>query len=149
VQSYPPIYYPPAWYYPAGIAISFGVGVDGGILERRLGLGLWMGYNDIDVNNNRNSNINRGNRPSNPIAEGGNRGTLEVCRGYVEAQYDYAFQKREGYDVNQYAQRIISTPGKQDGLAWQNSDGTWGGPVGEKIAHAIVSLCLGSVLSPS
>ncbi|KAF5406566.1 MAG: hypothetical protein Udaeo2_33610 [Candidatus Udaeobacter sp.] len=26
--------------------------------------------------------------------------------------------------VNQYAQRIISTPGKHDGLAWQNSDGT-------------------------
>jgi hypothetical protein len=39
--------------------------------------------------------------------------------------------------VNQYAQRVVSTPGKQDGLAWQNSDGTWGGPVGEKIARAI------------
>ena len=39
--------------------------------------------------------------------------------------------------MNQFAQRIISTPGKQDGLAWQNADGTWGGPVGEKIARAI------------
>ena len=39
--------------------------------------------------------------------------------------------------VTQYAQRIISTPGTQDGLAWQNPDGTWGGPVGEKIAQAI------------
>jgi hypothetical protein len=62
---------------------------------------------------------------------------IQVCRGYVEAQYDYAFQKREGYDVNQYAQRIISTPGKQDGLAWQNADGAWEGPIGEKIAVAI------------
>jgi len=62
---------------------------------------------------------------------------IEVCRGYVEAQDAYALQAREGYDVNQYAQRIISTPGKQDGLAWQNSDGTWGGPIGEKIAQAI------------
>jgi hypothetical protein len=62
---------------------------------------------------------------------------IQVCEGYVEAQYDYAFQKREGYDVNQYAQRIVSTPGKQDGLAWQNPDGTWGGPIGEKIARAI------------
>ena len=62
---------------------------------------------------------------------------IQVCRGYVEAQYEYAFQKREGYDVNQYAQRITSTPGKQDGLAWQNPDGTWGGPIGEKIARAI------------
>jgi Protein of unknown function (DUF2950) len=62
---------------------------------------------------------------------------IDVCRGYVEAQYEYALQKREGYEVNQYAQRIISTPGKQDGLAWQNPDGSWGGPVGEKIARAI------------
>jgi hypothetical protein len=46
-------------------------------------------------------------------------------------------QKREGYAVNQYAQRIISTPGKQDGLTWRNADGTIGGPIGEKIADAI------------
>jgi hypothetical protein len=62
---------------------------------------------------------------------------IGICHGYVEAQHEYALQPREGYDVNQYAQRIISTPGKQDGLAWQNSDGSWGGPIGEKIAAAI------------
>ena len=62
---------------------------------------------------------------------------IQVCHGYVEAQYEYAMQPREGFDVNQYAQRIISNPGKQDGLAWQNADGTWGGPIGEKIAQAI------------
>jgi len=62
---------------------------------------------------------------------------IDICRGYVEAQHDYALQKREGYDVNQYAQHIISSPGKQDGLAWQNPDGSWSGPIGEKIAHAI------------
>jgi len=62
---------------------------------------------------------------------------IDICRGYVDAQYDYAYQKREGYNVNQYAQRIISTPGKQDGLAWQNADGSWGGPVGQEIARAI------------
>jgi hypothetical protein len=62
---------------------------------------------------------------------------IDICHGYVEAQHEYALQKREGYDVNQYAQRIISTPGKQDGLAWQDSDGSWEGPIGEKIARAI------------
>src|SRR5580704_11104339 len=62
---------------------------------------------------------------------------IQICQGYVEAQYDYAMQPREGFDVNQYAQLIISNPGKQDGLAWQNADGTWGGPIGEKIAQAI------------
>jgi hypothetical protein len=62
---------------------------------------------------------------------------IAICHGYVEAQYEYAFQQQEGYDVNQYAQRVISTPGKHDGLAWQNPDGTWGGPVGENVARAI------------
>jgi hypothetical protein len=62
---------------------------------------------------------------------------INICNGYVDAQNEYALQKRDGYDVNQYAQRVISTPGKQDGLAWKNSDGTWDGPVGEKIAQAI------------
>jgi DUF2950 family protein len=61
---------------------------------------------------------------------------IQICRGYVEAQQEYALAKKEG-GVNQYAQRIISTPGTQDGLAWQNADGTWGGPIGEKVAAAI------------
>ncbi len=62
---------------------------------------------------------------------------IEICRGYVDAQHEYALEKRQGYDVNQYAQRIISTPGKQDGLAWRNPDGAWGGPIGENVALAI------------
>jgi Protein of unknown function (DUF2950) len=62
---------------------------------------------------------------------------IQICNGYVDAQEEYALQPREGYEVNQYAQRIISTAGKQDGLAWRNADGTWGGPIGENIAQAI------------
>ena len=62
---------------------------------------------------------------------------IAICRTYVQAQEEYAYRPRQGYDVNQYAQRIISTSGKQDGLAWQNSDGTWGGPIGEETARAI------------
>jgi Protein of unknown function (DUF2950) len=62
---------------------------------------------------------------------------IEICRGFVEAEEDYAFQKHDDSGVNQYAQRIISTPGKQDGLAWKNPDGTWGGPVGEDVAKAL------------
>jgi DUF2950 family protein len=69
---------------------------------------------------------------------GGNElDAIQVCRGYVEAQNDYALEKHDGALVNQYAQRIISTPGKHDGLAWQNPDGTWGGTVGEKAAKEI------------
>ena len=62
---------------------------------------------------------------------------IKVCRGYVEAQHEYASTKRDGARVNQYAQKIVSSEGRQDGLAWRNADGTWGGPVGENIARAI------------
>ena len=62
---------------------------------------------------------------------------IAICHGFVEAQHEYARAKHDGSIVNQYAQRIISTAGKQDGLAWQNSDGTWAGPVGEGIAKAL------------
>ena len=62
---------------------------------------------------------------------------IELCHGYVEAQWEYASEKHEGATVNQYAQHVLSTPGKQDGLSWQAPDGTWQGPVGEGIARAI------------
>ena len=62
---------------------------------------------------------------------------IVVCRGFVEAQHEFALTKREASGVNQYAQRIFSTEGKQDGLAWRNPDGSWGGPVGEAVARAI------------
>jgi hypothetical protein len=62
---------------------------------------------------------------------------IEICRGFDEAQHEYAQEKHDGSKVNQYAQRIVSSPGKHDGLAWQNSDGTWGGPVGEEVAKAL------------
>jgi hypothetical protein len=62
---------------------------------------------------------------------------IEICRGYVEAQKDYAFRKRTGYQPAQYAQRIVANPGQQDGLAWQDANGQWEGPIGEKIARAI------------
>ena len=62
---------------------------------------------------------------------------ITICRGFVEAQREYAQQKHDNSDVNQYAPRIVSTPGKQDGLAWQSADGTWQGPVGPEIAKAL------------
>jgi Protein of unknown function (DUF2950) len=62
---------------------------------------------------------------------------IAICRGFVEAQQQYAQEKHDDSKVNQYAQRIISTPGKHDGLAWQNADGIWGGPVGQGIAKAL------------
>ena len=62
---------------------------------------------------------------------------IQICRGFVDAEKEYSLEKHDDSIVNQYAQRIISTPGKHDGLAWQNPDGTWGGPVGETVAKAL------------
>jgi DUF2950 family protein len=62
---------------------------------------------------------------------------IQVCRGFVEAQQEYASEVHDDSGVNQYAQKIISTPGKRDGLYWQNEDGTPGGPISEAVARAI------------
>ncbi len=62
---------------------------------------------------------------------------IQACRNYVKAQHEYASQKRDEARVNQYAQRVISTPGRQDGLAWIKADGTIGGPLAEGVARAI------------
>jgi hypothetical protein len=62
---------------------------------------------------------------------------IAVCRGFVEAQQEYASEARDGGAVVQYAQKIISTPGKHDGLYWKNAGDTPGGPIGEAIANAL------------
>jgi hypothetical protein len=62
---------------------------------------------------------------------------IEICRGYVDAQKEYALEKHDDAKVNQYAQRVISTPGKHDGLVWRNEDGSLGGPMSEDIANAL------------
>src|SRR5437899_11218653 len=62
---------------------------------------------------------------------------IEIWRGFVEAQHEYAQERHDDSKVNQYEQHVLSTPGKHDGLAWQNQDGTWKGPVGEEVAKAL------------
>ncbi len=46
---------------------------------------------------------------------------VEVCRGYVEAQLEYASKDHDGDGILEYAQRIVSSPGKKDGLYWEGS----------------------------
>ncbi len=69
---------------------------------------------------------------------GGNElDAIEACRNYVEAQHAYGVEKHDGSRLNQYAQKVISTEGKHDGLAWRNADGTLGGPLGEGLARSL------------
>jgi hypothetical protein len=59
---------------------------------------------------------------------------IQTCLAYVDAQNEYADKERgEGEGV--YAQRIMSTTGKKDGLYWPSSDGAQS-PLGELAAQA-------------
>ena len=62
---------------------------------------------------------------------------IQVCRGFVEAQLEYASDVHDDSGIHQYAQQVISSPGKQDGLYWTNADGTPAGPISEAVARAI------------
>ena len=62
---------------------------------------------------------------------------IESCRNYVKAQNEYALHRHDGSMVNQYAQHIISTPGKQDGLVWRDKNGALQGPLAPGLADAL------------
>jgi hypothetical protein len=62
--------------------------------------------------------------------------TLRVVRTYVEAQHEYASRDRDGDEVLEYAQRLVSSPGTHDGLYWPpDSDGETS-PLGPLVAYA-------------
>jgi hypothetical protein len=63
--------------------------------------------------------------------------TINLLRGYVEAQEEYASVPREEGAPRQYAQKFISSPGKHDGLSWMDSNGKPAGPMGDQIAKAL------------
>ena len=62
---------------------------------------------------------------------------IEVCRGFVEAQSDYAAQNRTANNLPVYAQKIISSPGEHDGLYWPGNGENDESPIGEIVAKAI------------
>jgi len=62
--------------------------------------------------------------------------TIDLCRAYVEAQREYATMDRDGSGVLKYAQRILSTPGKMDGLYWNATSGQEQSPFGHLFATA-------------
>ena len=43
---------------------------------------------------------------------------IQTMYAYVDAQREYAAQDRNGDGVLEFAQKILSSPGKQDGLSW-------------------------------
>src|SRR4030095_8351488 len=60
---------------------------------------------------------------------------VQASLAYVDAQNEYAEKDRTGAGMNTYAQRIISQPGKKDGLYWPASQGEDESPLGELVAQ--------------
>jgi hypothetical protein len=60
---------------------------------------------------------------------------IQAALAYVDAQNDYA-DKDRGAGVGVYAQRIVSQPGKKDGLYWPTAQGEEESPLGELVADA-------------
>jgi Protein of unknown function (DUF2950) len=63
-------------------------------------------------------------------------GAIAACRGYIDAQKDYAAVGHDGLPAGIYAQRLMSSPGKQDGLYWETAEGEPPSPVGPLLADA-------------
>jgi len=61
---------------------------------------------------------------------------IEVCRAYVEAQREYAAEHRLDGGRLEYAQHLLSTAGKHDGLYWPAGPGEKQSPLGPLIANA-------------
>lgn len=64
---------------------------------------------------------------------------ITVCVGYIEAQDEYATADRNGDGVLEYAQRILSTPGKKDGLYWDGPDSPMAGTITKSFLDKFVA----------
>ena len=63
---------------------------------------------------------------------------IQLCHAYVEAQREYASQDWDGDGVLEYAQRIVSTKGKWDGLYWEAAEDEVKSPLGPLVAKAVL-----------
>lgn len=59
---------------------------------------------------------------------------IQTCLAFVDAQNEYAEKDRTGEGIGIYAQRIVSHPGKKDGLFWRDDRDP--SPLGELAAEA-------------
>ena len=62
--------------------------------------------------------------------------TIAVMHAYVDAQREYVSKDRDGNGDIEFAQKIISTEGKHDGLYWKAKEGEEESPFGPLIAEA-------------
>lgn len=61
---------------------------------------------------------------------------IQASLAYYDAQNEYADKTKDDNGMPVYAQRIISSPGKKDGLYWPTAAGEPQSPLGETVAAA-------------
>jgi hypothetical protein len=62
--------------------------------------------------------------------------TIQVLLAIVDAQREFAMEDRDGDSLFEYARKLISEPGKKNGLYWATQDGEEPSPIGELLANA-------------
>jgi len=63
-------------------------------------------------------------------------GAIDVSRGYVQAQFDYAAEGRDGDPAGIYALKLLSDEGLHNGLYWPTAEGEAPSPAGPFVAAA-------------
>ena len=59
--------------------------------------------------------------------------TIETMIGYIDAQEEYASEDHDGDGVLEYAQKLVSAPGRADGLYWPEGEGLGLSPAAPQI----------------
>jgi hypothetical protein len=73
---------------------------------------------------------------------------MDVLHAYVDAQHEYATKDCRGDGKVEFAQRLISTEGKRDGLYWEAKEGEEESPLGPLVARAAREGYANADLSP-
>jgi hypothetical protein len=60
---------------------------------------------------------------------------VQVCLAFVDAQFEYA-RNRQSRGLPEYAQKLMSEPGKKNGLCWDSGDNEEPSPLGPLAAKA-------------
>ena len=63
--------------------------------------------------------------------------TIAVARSFVEAQFEYAEQDRDGDGVREFAQQFLSSERARDGLYWPTTPDEPESPMGSLVAEAV------------
>src|SRR6266481_144624 len=62
--------------------------------------------------------------------------TIKVLEDLAKAQSEYASDAHDGGSEGEFAQKILSDPGKQNGLYWEHAGGQPESPIGPLVASA-------------